>query len=349
LEIPTKTEIRYKNLVNVVECKMHWQNAGDYMCVQVERYRKVNFVRDETTDRETPRYSGTYYNFEFFRIREKQIPVDSIEIKDANAVLQCFSFAWEPFGQRAVVIYGETSGRTTAAFYRISPGTGTLAGKLELIKEFKPRACLQISWAPQGQYVVLATSKRQQATSCHLEFYDTGSANSNDIVMLNKVEHENMTDYEWDPTGRYFVSYVSYWNHRFENAYIMYNFQGKQMQKQAYEKLYKFSWRPRPQSLLSADQIKEIKKNLKQYTAKYDVVDIARNKIVSQELLEKRRKMMDEFTAFRRNAARRQNEHRQRRLELRNGQDTDKLNQEVEEIEYTVQLLVETKKEEVNE
>jgi uncharacterized protein with WD repeat len=81
-------------------------------------------------------------------------------------------------------------------------------------KEFKPRACLQISWAPQGQYVVLATSKRQQATSCHLEFYDTGSANSNDIVMLNKVEHENMTDYEWDPTGRYFVSYVSYWNHR---------------------------------------------------------------------------------------------------------------------------------------
>lgn len=153
----------------------------------------------------------------------------------------------------------------------------------------------------------------------------------------------------------------------------MYNFQGKQIQKQAYEKLYKFSWRPRPQSLLSADQIKvchishreliinmglimvnnefekEIKKNLKQYTAKYDVVDIARNKIVSQELLEKRRKMMDEFTAFRRNAARRQNEHRQRRLELRNGQDTDKLNQEVEEIEYTVQLLVETKKEEVNE
>jgi translation initiation factor 3 subunit B len=79
------------------------------------------------------------------------------------------------------------------------------------------------------------------------------------------------------------------------------------------------------------------------------VVDIARNKIVSQELLEKRRKMMDEFTTFRRNAARRQNEHRQRRLELRNGQDTDKLNQEVEEIEYTVQLLVETKKEEVNE
>lgn len=36
----------------------------------------------------------------------------------------------------------------------------------------------------------------------------------------------------------------------------MYNFQGKQIQKQVYEKLYKFSWRPRPPTLLSADQIK---------------------------------------------------------------------------------------------
>lgn len=95
--------------------------------------------------------------------------------------------------------------------------------------------------------------------------------------------------------------------------------------------------------------MKEIKKNLKQYTARYDVVDIARNKIVSQELLEKRRKMMDDFTSFRRNAAKRMTEQRARRIELRNGLDTEKANQEVEEIEYTVQLLVETKKEEVNE
>lgn len=70
---------------------------------------------------------------------------------------------------------------------------------------------------------------------------------------------------------------------------------------------------------------------------------------VSEELREKRRKMMDEFTLFRRNAARRMAEQRARRIELRNGMDTEKANQEVEEIEYTVQLLVETKKEEVNE
>lgn len=129
----------------------------------------------------------------------------------------------------------------------------------------------------------------------------------------------------------------------------MHNFQGKPLQKQVYEKLYKFSWRPRPATLLSADKIKEIKKNLKQYSSKYDVVDTARNKIVSQELLEKRKKMMDDFANFRRVTNKRLAEQRARRIELRNGQDTDTLNNDVDEIEYTVQLLVETKKEEVPE
>ena len=32
-------------------------------------------------DKEGVKYSGIYYNFEIFRIRERQIPVDSIEVK----------------------------------------------------------------------------------------------------------------------------------------------------------------------------------------------------------------------------------------------------------------------------
>lgn len=59
--------------------------------------------------------------------------------------------------------------------------------------------------------------------------------------------------------------------------------------------------------------------------------------------------MMDDFTFFRRSSGKRLAEQRARRIELRNGIDTDQQNLNVEEIEYTVQLLVETKKEEVNE
>ena len=59
--------------------------------------------------------------------------------------------------------------------------------------------------------------------------------------------------------------------------------------------------------------------------------------------------MMDDFVLFRRNAARRAVELRQKRLELRGGIDTDELANNREEIEYTVQFLVETKKEEIND
>ncbi len=184
---------------------MFWQNAGDFLCVRVERYRKLNIVKEE--DKEKSRYSGLYYNFEFFRIREKQIPVDSVEVKE-----NCYSFAWEPYGSRFAIISGESASRTTGSFYRIVNATGATAGKIELIKDFKNRAFLQISWSPMGQYCVLATAiSKQAAVTCHAEFFDV---QQNDVTCMNKVEYDHMTDYEWDPTGRFFVAYISAWNYK---------------------------------------------------------------------------------------------------------------------------------------
>ena len=96
-------------------------------------------------------------------------------------------------------------------------------------------------------------------------------------------------------------------------------------------------------------RFQEVKKNIKQYSEKYKRLDDVYHQNVSKEQLEKRKKMMDEFVAFRRNAARRAVELRQKRLELRGGIDTEELANNREEIEYTVQFLVETKKEEIND
>ena len=42
-----------------------------------------------------------------------------------------------------------------------------------------------------------------------LEFYDTY-----DMTLMNAVEHSAATDLEWDPTGRYVVTSVSFWNQK---------------------------------------------------------------------------------------------------------------------------------------
>lgn len=87
LELPNRTEIRSKNLFSVADCKIHWQKSGDYLCVKVDRYSKVK------KDKNDIKYSGMYYNFEIFHMREKEIPVDSVEIKEP-----IHAFAWEPIG-----------------------------------------------------------------------------------------------------------------------------------------------------------------------------------------------------------------------------------------------------------
>ena len=45
--------------------------------------------------------------------------------------------------------------------------------------------------------------------SNQLEFIDTA-----DMTTMNSVEHAGVASVEWDPTGRYVVSAVSYWTQK---------------------------------------------------------------------------------------------------------------------------------------
>ena len=74
------------------------QKTGDFLCVKVDRYNKLRKEKDDG-----PKYAGLYFNFEIFHMREKQIPVDSVEIKDSVT-----AFAWEPIGSKFAIIHGET-------------------------------------------------------------------------------------------------------------------------------------------------------------------------------------------------------------------------------------------------
>ena len=83
------------------------------------------------------------------------------------------------------------------------------------------------------------------------EFIDT-----NDMTIMNANEHFMATDVEWDPTGRYVVTGVSWWSHKVDNAYWVWNFQGKILQKCSRERFCQLLWRPRPPTLLTEQKIK---------------------------------------------------------------------------------------------
>lgn len=56
------------------------------------------------------------YNFEIFHMREKQIPVDSVEIKEP-----IHAFAWEPVGSKFAIIHGEIPS-VNVSFYEVRYG-----------------------------------------------------------------------------------------------------------------------------------------------------------------------------------------------------------------------------------
>lgn len=306
LAIPSRQELRVKNLFNVSDIRLHWQKQGHFLSVKVDRYNKTK--------------KANISNFEIFHIKEKQIPVDIVELKE-----QVTAFAWEPTGAKFCCLHGE-SPRISASFYAVK------GGRVEHLETMERKTASHIFWSPAGQFVLLAGLR----SSSQLEFIDTS-----DMTVMNSGEHLMVSDVEWDPTGRFLISVVSWWAHKIDNAYWVWSFQGRLLRKHPTDRICQLLWRPRPPSLLGDDQIKKIKKNYKMYAKMFEAKDRVLQSRVSKDILDKRRKLMDDFMAYRQKNIDLYQEQTPYRRELRNGVNTDEVDSHTEDWdEVKVELLV---------
>ncbi|KAG8039174.1 hypothetical protein G9C98_003481 [Cotesia typhae] len=310
LEIPSRNEIRNKNLFNVADCKIFWQKSGDYLCVKVDRFAK----KKEKTEQ---KYTGMSYNFEIFHMREKQIPVDSVEMKEP-----IHAFAWEPVGSKFAIIHGEIPS-VNVSFYEVSYGH-----QPALLKKLEKKACNHLFWSPAGQFIVLAGLTTMAGA---LEFIDT-----NDFTIMNSTDHYQTSDVEWDPTGRFVVTAVSNWKTNVDNGYWIWTFQGRILKRVNLNAFNQLLWRPRPPTLLTPEQIKEIKKNLKKYSAQFESKDRMRLTKASKEQIEKRCALMKAFNEYREKRIDEWNSQKKRRMELRYNIDTDNLDSDTKNVEEEV-------------
>ena len=118
---------------------------------------------------------------------------------------------------------------------------------------------------------------------------DLEFVNTDDMKIMNKQEHVNCTAITWDPTGRFCTTIVSIVRVPMDTGYIVWTFQGVPLQKHLIDRFFSLQWRPRPPSLLEKADIKDIQKNWKEYSSRFEAADKMMQSKASRELIEKRR------------------------------------------------------------
>ncbi|XP_020093747.1 eukaryotic translation initiation factor 3 subunit B-like [Ananas comosus] len=295
VQIPGKEELRQKNLFSVSDCKMYWQSNGEYLAVKVDRYTKTK--------------KSTYTGFELFRIKERDIPIEVLELDNKNDKI--VAFAWEPKGHRFAVIHGDGP-RPDVSFYSMKTANNT--GRVSKLTTLKAKQANALYWSPAGRFIVLAGLK---GFNGQLEFY-----NVDELETMATGEHFMATDIEWDPTGRYLATSVTS-VHEMENGFYIWSFNGKLLYRIPKDHFFQFLWRPRPPSLLSAEKEEEISRNLRKYSKKYEAEDQDVSLQLSEQDRKKRKMLQEEWEGWVSKWKQLHEEERDLRVQLRDGEASD--------------------------
>ena len=84
-----------------------------------------------------------------------------------------------------------------------------------------------------------------------------------------------------------------------DNGYHLYDFKGTQLREAQVDKFKQWIWRPRPPTLLSKDEQKNIRKNLREYARAFEEEDAEAANVANTEIVEKRRRQLSEWLAWR--------------------------------------------------
>ncbi|CAN6622878.1 eukaryotic translation initiation factor 3 subunit B [Trichomonascus vanleenenianus] len=300
MEIPSKEVIRSVNLFNVSGCRIHWQNDGKFLCVKVDRHTKTK--------------KSTFTNLEFFRLTEKNIPVEVIELKETVV-----NFAWEPHSDRFVILSrpdvpgpspaaaaglaaaAPAAAQSTVSFYALERNKG-IQGTWKLLNKLEKQSANAVHWSPRGRFVAIGN---QNNASVKLDFYDFDHEGEKkedmpcNLHAVGSAEHYGMTNLQWDPSGRFVATWSSAWKHRVENGYKIWDFRGALLREDSMDHFNALAWRPRPESLLTKQKKKQVTKNLKQYSRQFDEEDAMEASEANRELILRRRRAIEEWKSWR--------------------------------------------------
>jgi translation initiation factor 3 subunit B len=83
-----------------------------------------------------------------------------------------------------------------------------------------------------------------------------------------------------------------------ENGYNIHTFSGTTLAEHPTEKFKQILWRPRPPTLLTKEEQKQIRKNLREYSREFEEEDRYAVDIANTAIVEMRKRVLNEWTAW---------------------------------------------------
>jgi translation initiation factor 3 subunit B len=191
--------------------------------------------------------------------------------------------------------------------------------------------CNDFQRSPAGGVVSIAYFATE---TCLFELFDVDNNTS-----FASRKHDRCTKLLWDPSGRYLASCTvtalrnAHAKGNPDDGVQFFTFQGNLLCHMRREKLFTFAWRPRP-NLLTAEEKKEVMKNLKSYEKEFEKKDKIKKQEINQGLQASRFRIAEEFLSWKNGNRTACAALKAKRVELRNGYDSD------DERNYRIERMV---------
>ncbi|EPY28360.1 translation initiation factor 3 subunit B [Strigomonas culicis] len=233
-----------------------WHPAGTYLAVKatVREKRKGNDL--------TPSVRTEYALYNIGR----DVAAFQMIVKDNYSASR---FAWQPGGDLFAVILEETRGAIGTAALGENQLLQIYAvkdrKKLKMLAEFTTSAT-HLFWAPKGKNLVAVSFQKSLVTFININEFEHAKE-------VNKLKGVNLTDGQWDPTGRFFATWVSSLRETtMAPHYRIFDLNGMEVFMKESKPFSHFAWRPLPPTLLTTEEVNNVSspQSAKQLLADYD-------------------------------------------------------------------------------
>jgi translation initiation factor 3 subunit B len=79
----------------------------------------------------------------------------------------------------------------------------------------------------------------------------------------------------------------------------LHDFKGNLLREEHIERFKQLLWRPRPPTMLTKEEQKKIRKNLREYSKVFDEQDFNKKNLANKAVIDQRRRLLDEWRAWR--------------------------------------------------